>query len=134
MKLPKQFSGEVIHGFGRGSTKLGFPTANIDPKSWDEKVNPNEYGVYCGLVRVRHDPNRFCVFSIGKNPTFQTEEPTFEVHILDFNDDIYGEIITVEVLAYIRPMITFNSIGDLIKQITTDCQTARDTLSQMINS
>lgn len=131
MKLPKTFSGEVIHGFGRGSKKLGFPTANIDPNSWDEKVQEKDYGVYCGLVTVKNEPKRYCVFSIGKNPTFGTEAPTFEVHILDFDEDIYGEIITVDVLSYIRPMITFKSIGELISQITKDCQTAQDYLSKL---
>ena len=131
MELPQTFSGKVIPGFGRGSKQLGFATANIDPSTWNVHIKENEYAVYCGYCTLRNEPKRYCVFSIGKNFTFGELTPTFEVHILDFDEDIYGEELTVDVLKYIRPMMTFNSIQELIAQITNDCQTARDYLDSL---
>ena len=131
MEVPHTFSGPVIRGFGRGSKQLGFPTANIDPSTWDIKIKENEYGVYCGFCSLRNDPKRYCVFSIGKNFTFGEVKPTFEVHILDFDEDIYGVNITVDVLHYIRPMISFKSVQELIAQITQDCQTTREYLDKL---
>ena len=122
------FTGEVVKGFQRGSKKLGFPTANIDPSSWNIEIKEEDYGVYCGIVSIHNNEQKFCVFSIGKNPTFKLNCPTFEVHILDFDEDIYGEIISVKVLKHLRPMRTFKGINELIHQITKDASDAREFL------
>ena len=66
-----------------------------------------------------------CVFSVGKNLSFGLENPTFEVHILDFDEDIYGKVITVNVLKYMRPMKKFNSINELLENIKNDCNNTR---------
>lgn len=131
MKLPKAFSGKVVRGFGRGSKLLGFATANLDETSWDLKLTENDYGVYSGWVTLRKEPKRMCVLSIGKAQTFDVEKPTFEVHILDFDEDIYGVKLDVEIVHFLRPMKTFNSAQDLKNQITSDTKKARELLSRM---
>ena len=128
----RTFTGEVIRGFGRGSGKIGFPTANIDPSSWNIEIGEQDFGVYCGLVSVHNNVEKFCVFSIGKNPTFQLNCPTFEVHILDFDEDIYGEIISVKVLKYLRPMRAFKGVEELKYQITKDAADSREYLEKLL--
>ncbi|EAX98844.1 Riboflavin kinase / FAD synthetase family protein [Trichomonas vaginalis G3] len=121
MKLPTHFSGTVVKGFQRGSRQLGFPTANIDPKSWTIDLSEDDFGVYCGICSINNGPEYKCVFSIGKNVTFEMTTPTFEVHILNFDEDIYGEKITVYVHHFIRKMRAFKSIEDLKSRISQDC-------------
>lgn len=121
MKLPTSFSGIVVKGFQRGSKQLGFPTANIDPKSWKVELTDNDFGVYCGTCHINDGPEYKCVFSIGKNITFEMTKPTLEVHILNFDQDIYGDRITVYVHHFIRRMRAFKSIDDLKSRISQDC-------------
>ena len=128
MKLPKAFSGKVVPGFGRGSKLLGFATANLDETSWDLKLSEDDYGVYSGWVTLRKEPRRMCVLSIGKAHTFDVDKPTFEVHILDFDEDIYGIKLEVEITHLLRPMMTFNSAQELKAQITSDVKKARGLL------
>ena len=66
-----------------------------------------------------------CVFSLGRNLSFGLENPTFEVHILDFDEDIYGKVIYVDVLKFMRPMKKFNSINELLENIRNDCENTR---------
>ncbi|KAH0794578.1 Riboflavin kinase [Histomonas meleagridis] len=124
LKLPYTVSGIVIHGFGRGHSLLGFPTANISTDYWQE-ITEAEYGVYCGTVDVEGYPTKAGVISIGKNPTFDNKKPTFEVHILNFRDDIYDQKITVELMEKIRPMLVFKDINGLITQINKDIEYAK---------
>ena len=133
LKLPKTISGIVVHGKGRGSKKLGFATANLSYESWDVAVQKNDFGVYAGIVNLNNEKPRIGIISIGENPTFNDLlHPTFEVHILDFDRDIYGEILEVTLTNYLRPMTTFSSINDLINAISTDAINARKLLSDQI--
>ena len=133
MNLPQTFTGEIIHGFGRGHKMLGFATANVSGVSWHVDVPEAAYGVYDGLVRIRGEPPRIGVVSVGKNETFDAMHPTFEVHILDFDEDIYGVTIEVELRTYLRPMIQFKSIDELIQQIAADCKQAREHITRILN-
>ncbi|MGD8297694.1 MAG: riboflavin kinase, partial [Desulfobacterales bacterium] len=69
------------------------------------------------------------VANIGYSPTFENHEFTVEVHIFDFNDNIYGEKIRVNFIKRIRDEIKFSSIPELIDQIKKDITTAREILS-----
>lgn len=106
-------SGIVEKGFGNGR-KMGFPTANI--AYHDNKLLPKD-GVYFGKVK-----DMDTVINIGKNPTFDAEKRTVEVHIIDFSEDIYGQNIKAEFLGKIRDDIKFNSIEGLIMQINNDIE------------
>jgi FAD synthase len=125
MDLPRTFSGEVVHGFGRGHKMFGFATANISPPSWAAAVGEDDHGVYAGLVWMREEPARVCVISLGLNLTFEVKVPTFEVHILDFDEDIYGLTVKVEIRHRIRSMQLFDCLDKLKKQIAADIETAR---------
>ncbi len=95
---PFILSGRVIKGQQRGRT-LNFPTANISTKNY---IHP-KLGIYIGEVFVP-SKNRWlqAAISIGKNPTFTENITTIEAHILNFNEDIYGEHIDIKLLHYIR--------------------------------
>jgi len=117
-------TGKVIPGKQLGRT-LGFPTANLEVE--EEKLLPC-FGVYSVKVLINENSQKG-VLNIGRRPTVQGEKVTIEVHILDWNSDIYGETLTVSLEQFIRPEMRFNSLEDLKYQIEQDCQTARELLS-----
>lgn len=115
-------SGFVVDGQKQGR-KIGFPTANM--LIVDEYVIPGE-GVYAGYVEVKGKTYQSLI-SIGHNPTFnQTQKLSVETHILDFNDDIYGEHIKQSFVLKLRDQIKFDSIDALIVQMKNDELKARE--------
>jgi riboflavin kinase/FMN adenylyltransferase len=111
------FSGVVVRGHGRGK-KLGYPTANIKldtPKKLVPKI-----GVYAVHIHVRgiwyHG-----MMSIGFNPTFDdVHERTTEVHIFDFDMDIYDDTVTVRCIERTRDEMKFSSVDDLVAEMGRD--------------
>lgn len=134
MNLPKTFKGEIIHGFGRGHKTVGFATANISTANWEYQLSESDFGVYCGLVYIRGEKARIGVVSVGLNLTFNQEKPTFEVHILDFDEDIYGVIMTIDLRELIRPMMKFASFKELSQQISADSNKARELMTPLLES
>ncbi len=114
---PYFFSGKVIKGKGRG-IKLGFPTANL--KVPEEKLIPPP-GVY-GVKVITKGKSFFGAMNIGRNPTFEDKELSVEVHLFDFSGDLYGEILKVEVLKFVREEKKFASPEELSLQIRNDCE------------
>jgi riboflavin kinase/FMN adenylyltransferase len=111
--------GVVSYGLKNG-TKMGFPTANILAR--DDMALPS-FGVYTGYVQVRG--KRFhAVINVGKNPTFNAREITIESHLLDFDEDIYGEQIRVEFVRKTRGIYKFESIDQLKERIALDVKEA----------
>ncbi len=111
------FNGTVIEGDKRGR-QLGFPTANIQPDS-EDKLLP-QLGIYA-VELIRGNNKHYGLMSIGKRPTFyDAGRITTEVYIFDFNQDIYGENVTVNVIERIRGEEKFSSAEDLIKQMEKD--------------
>ncbi|MFN0204330.1 MAG: bifunctional riboflavin kinase/FAD synthetase [Bacteroidia bacterium] len=113
---PYRFTGEVIHGEKQGRL-LGYPTANLkvnDPT----KLIPAD-GIY--FVSVIYNKKTFYgMMSIGKKPTMGEFERGIEVNIFDFEENIYGENLTIELLSYIRPEAKFDSLESLIQAIDGD--------------
>jgi len=108
--------GIVIHGFKRGR-ELGFPTANIS--TIDNFLIPQN-GVYIVNVRVLQNKYRG-IANIGHNPTFnENNSKSVEVHILDFNQDIYHEKISITWIKKIREEKKFASVTELISQLNED--------------
>lgn len=114
--------GVVQHGFKRGR-ELGFPTANLHEGV--EGVIPAD-GVYAGWV-VRQVPGTDAgeflpaAISVGTNPQFDGEKRTVEAHVLGRSDlNLYGERIAVTFVNRIRPMMTFESLDDLLAQMDDD--------------
>ena len=109
-------NGRVVHGDKRGKS-LGFPTANIQPEN-RSKVIPRK-GVYAVWIRVDESYYRG-MMNIGERPTFEEANFSIEVHILDFDEDIYGREIQVQFVERIRDEMVFNGKNELIEQLIKD--------------
>ena len=116
--------GKVIPGHGRGRRLLGFPTANL--KLSREKLLPKP-GVYAVWVHLngRQHPG---VMNLGFNPTFGDGYLSAEVHIFDFQEDLYGKRICLSFVSRLRDEKKFSSPEELAQQIAADCQKAREIL------
>ena len=110
-----QIRGIVATGRNRGGKLLGFPTANI---TLHDELCPKT-GIYAVTVECGSKHYKG-VATIGYRPTFDDHEFAVEVHILDFNDDIYGQKIRVNFIQRIRDEIKFSSISELSDQIKKD--------------
>ncbi|MDR0199138.1 MAG: bifunctional riboflavin kinase/FAD synthetase [Streptococcaceae bacterium] len=113
-------TGLVVHGFARGR-ELGYPTANLVIKDFVHVPSP---GVYVVDVLVEGEKRRGFA-SIGFNDTFEGTQETLEVHIFDFQKEIYGESLTVYWLDKIRAMQKFDGVESLVAQMKKDEQVAR---------
>ncbi len=113
------FNGTVENGDARGR-KIGFRTANIDAAPG--KIIPGD-AIYAGNITVKGQQHR-AVMSFGSRPTFN-RPPALEVHIIDYNEDIYGEKVNVEMLKKLRDIIKFDNAELLAQQIQRDLQQAR---------
>lgn len=120
-----QIRGKVVKGRSRGGSQLGFPTANI--KLHDELCP--RFGVYAVTVETVHG-NFMGVANIGFSPTFDDHIFTIEVHILDFDKDIYDTRIRVNMVARLRDEKKFSNIRELSNQIQKDIDTAKDILTK----
>ncbi len=115
--------GLVIHGDGRGR-KLGFPTANL---SVEKELLPKE-GVYAVKVKWRDDYFD-AVVNIGQRPTFVGAEPSLEIHLLDFQGDLYGERLRIYFVERLRDEKRFSSVAELQRSVDSDIGTARSLLA-----
>ncbi|MFC1834396.1 bifunctional riboflavin kinase/FAD synthetase [Thermodesulfobacteriota bacterium] len=123
--LGREFTveGKVIHGHHRGK-KLGFPTANLKPQ---EKLVP-PHGVYAAYCRV--DERSYpAVMNIGLNPTFMDRRVSYEVHILNFEGNLYGRNLKVYLKDRLRPEMKFNGPEELKAQIAKDIHRCRGMLT-----
>jgi len=121
-------SGIVVHGMGRGKA-LNFPTANLGHEPAGQ-VAPRD-GIYAGWATVRGETYGAAI-SCGWNPTFAEGRHTVEAHLLDFDDDIYDEPITIYFAERIRDETKFKSVEDLVAQIGRDVQKCAAILSNTI--
>jgi len=126
--LGRNFSieGKIEHGDRRGVT-LGFPTANL--AVWSAQAIPAA-GVY--VCRAEFAGETWgAVTNIGVRPTFESEpvSPRVEAHLLDFDQDIYGENLRLEFIARLRGEIRFPNVEALVEQIQADSQSARKLLA-----
>ena len=118
-----QIAGDVVDGAHRGRT-IGFPTANLDVPA-DRLLPAN--GVYATWSTVAGQ-RRASVTNIGVRPSFDNGLRTVEAHLLDFQGDLYGQQLTLEFVARLRPEMRFSGIDALREQIARDAATARDIL------
>jgi riboflavin kinase/FMN adenylyltransferase len=116
-------TGEVIHGEKRGR-ELGYPTANI-------RLDNNcglRHGIYA--VRVGRGSERIDgVASFGRRPTFDNGAPLLEIFLFDFKGDLYGEVLDVAFIGFIREELKFSSVDALVKQMDDDSARARAQLA-----
>jgi riboflavin kinase / FMN adenylyltransferase len=125
---PYAVEGAVVHGDGRGR-KLGFPTANID--YWPGKLVP--LGIYATWTWIG-ERRVASVTSVGVRPTFDhpPANPMVEAYLLDFDEDLYDQIVRVDFLAFLRPELRFDSVQSLINQMALDTLKAREVLSNAV--
>lgn len=119
---PYEVVAGIIHGDGRGRP-LGFPTANLDIAA--ERIIP-ACGVYACQVTLegRSWPS---VTNVGVRPTFENQPvvPRVETHLLDFDADLYGQVIHLAFITRLRAEVRFADIAALIQQVQTDIQRTR---------
>jgi len=121
-----QIRGEVQRGRQRGGKEVGFPTANL--KVSEEDLCPKK-GVY--VTQVIYDGKMYGgVSNIGYNPTFGENKLVAETHIFDFNHDIYGHPIKINLLRHLRGEKKFNSVEELSAQIRQDIEIAHEVLAE----
>lgn len=125
--LTRPFAVEAVvqHGDGRGH-KLGFPTANLGLGRFQRP----KYGIYAVRVRTDGDGHDYAgVASIGVRPMFDPPEELLEAYLFDFDGDLYGRRIEVDLIAYLRPEEKFESLEALVEQIRADEAEARKILT-----
>ncbi len=122
--------GTVIKGVSRGRI-LGFPTANIEVENKNKLIPKN--GVYVVKALVEGEVV-YGVMNVGLRPTFaDTLSVVIEVHLFDFNKDVYGKIVKIDLLKRIRDEKRFNNKEELIYQIGKDKKEAIQFVGRMIN-
>jgi riboflavin kinase / FMN adenylyltransferase len=118
-----EIEGEVELGDQRGRT-IGFPTANV---ALGKHLRPR-FGVYAVRALVDGDW-RDAVANLGRRPTFGKLKENFEIHLFDFSGDLYGKVLRVSLIEFIRPEMKFGGLDQLKAQIAADGEAARRLLA-----
>ena len=113
--MQKEIFGTVIHGLGKGK-EFGFPTINIKLINNDLYIDK---GVYSAKVNI-HNQSFNGMLYVGTRPTFDLSETTIEIHILDYNEELYDRQISFQILQKIRNEIHFETVEQLIRQLHHD--------------
>jgi riboflavin kinase/FMN adenylyltransferase len=121
---PYRMSGKIVKGDRVGRT-LGYPTANVDLRRRQSAV----MGVFAVRVHGLQGGPHDAVASVGSRPTFDGTKPILEVHIFDFDRDIYGEYIHVDFIAWLRAQVKFDLVEDLVAQMDVDADNAKSALA-----
>lgn len=131
MNFPIKTTGHVEHGFKRGGKLLGCPTANLSTSETKEVIKDLTCGVYYGWAVLRNKTYK-SVTNIGWNPSFGVNtEKIIECHLLEkFDEDFYGEEISLTLLGFIRSEKKFENINELKSQIQSDIQTTIQKLGE----
>ena len=116
----ERIKGKVVHGNSKGRT-VHMPTANISIDNIDI-----EFGVYSCYVYLDNE-KYLGVVNVGNRPTVDNKK-LIEIHILDFNKDIYNKQIEIELKEYLRPIKKFDSLQEVKDQVDKDIQQIRITL------
>jgi len=114
---PPEVEGMVVVGDARGGT-LGFPTANL---RLDPQLLVPAYGIYAGAAAGHR-----AAISIGTNPHYGGEERRVEAHLLDFEGDLYGRRLVLQLWHRLRDEQAFSSEQELVAQIASDVQATRE--------
>ena len=133
---PYAIRGKVVRGAGRGRA-IGIPTINLEPPDPRKLLPPD--GVYAVRVRILESGSGILapdskilggMMNQGPRPTFGEETRTLEIHLFDFDGDVYGETVYVEWVRRLRAVQAFPSRDALVAQLERDRQAARATLNR----
>ena len=122
-----RIEGPVVGGEQRGRV-LGYPTANMELSG----LHVPKLGVYAVLIDILDGPYKGSfkgAASIGVRPMFGKNSPNLETYIFDFSGDIYGAQISIALVEYLRPELSFDSVETLVEQMASDCEKAKETLA-----
>ncbi len=121
---PYRMSGKIVRGEQVGRV-LGYPTANVDLRRRQSAV----MGIFA--VRVHGLDGGPCdgVASVGSRPTFNGTKPLLEVHLFDFDEDVYGRYIHVDFIERLRGQKKYENVDDLVAQMHVDADNARSVLA-----
>ena len=122
---PYRLQGKVVHGDGRGHL-FGVPTANLSLPP--ERLIPAN-GIYACLVHTAELQGHPAVTNVGTRPSFPGDQHTVEAHLLEFEGDLYGEVLGIDFHARLRDELVFSSTEQLTAQIEQDMAQARVVLS-----
>ena len=109
------FYGKIVHGLGKGK-KFGFPTINI---KLNDKYLHIDTGVYAASVTFDNQTYKGMLY-VGTRPTLNMKEISIEIHIFDFNKEIYDAHISFQILHKMRDEVHFETIEKLIEQLYQD--------------
>ena len=124
---PYRISGTVVRGDARGRT-IGYPTANLRPVD-PRKLVP-ALGVYAVRATLADGTKAGGMMNVGRRPTFETDGArTIEVHLFDFDRDLYGQTLAVDVVARLRDERRFDGVEALVAQLGADAKAARAVLA-----
>jgi riboflavin kinase / FMN adenylyltransferase len=124
-----RIEGPVIHGEKRGRD-LGYPTANMALSG----LHLPRMGVYAVLADVLTGPHQgrhMGAASLGIRPMFGVNTPNLETYLLDFTDDLYDQHLSIALVDYLRPELTFDGLPALIAQMDADTTRARTILAAL---
>ena len=121
---PYRMSGKIVKGDRVGRT-LGYPTANVDLRRRQSAV----MGIFAARVHGLEGGPHDAVASVGSRPTFAGTKPILEVHLFDFDEDVYGKYIHVDFIAWLREQEKFDMVEDLVAQMDVDADNARSALA-----
>lgn len=121
---PYRMSGRIVRGEQVGRT-LGYPTANVDLRRRQCAVS----GIFAVRVSGLAGGIRDGVASVGSRPTFNGTKPLLEVHLFDFDEDIYGQYIHVDFHHWLRGQEKYENVDDLVAQMHVDADNARTALA-----
>lgn len=108
--------GRVVRGEGYGR-RLGFPTANLDRRSYSHRKLELKHGVYAGTAQT---PRLNYPAAIVIGPNDQKKLPKLEAYLLGYKGNLYGKLVEITLQKYLRPFLKFKSEAQLIRQIRAD--------------
>jgi len=121
---PFSLTSQIVKGEQRGRT-IGIPTINLDLDTLDDHTLPAD-GVYAGLAHLPgHDEPLTAAISVGNKPSFGQTQLVIEAHLLDFDQDVYGQTVTLEFHHWLRDQARFPTPDALRDQLTRDIQKTR---------
>jgi hypothetical protein len=134
---PYRLRGAVVKGFGRGSSELGWPTANLEPVAFKGKIDDSEEGVYIGWAQVINsavrsrttgasagapavEPVHKALVSVGWNPAYDNKEKTVEAYLCaEFPQDFYGAELRLLVVGYLRPQVRARAVAAFLVSVAS---------------
>ena len=118
-------SGEVVRGEGRGTSVVGFPTVNIVYPEWKHPLKHGVYSVKCLIGETDYQG----IANFGTCPTFGDDRVALEVYFEGFSGDLYGQVLTIRFIDYIRDIEEFGSAEELSGQLRNDLLSVADELA-----